>query len=181
MGTPVFLTAPFHNEVVDVIAGKNVPFQVAELENFTLKYQSPHERPALVKQAMSRAWGAEYPGARCIVPGKGKVRGIIYNFDDEALKRLADFNFHGLWMRMREIPVKTKVLQEDGSEKVVTVSIFTETVIDESTLHDIPEGLFEGDQMGILEARMALSALRYQKEREEKAQKETFTTSPEKK
>ncbi len=182
MGTPIFLLAPFHNEIVSAVAGKDVPFQVAELGNFTLKYQPPHLRPPLVKKAMSKVWGAEYPGARCIVPEKGSsVRGIIYDFDKEALERLADFNFHGVWMNLREVPVRTKVMKEDGSEKEVAVSLFVETVIDENTLHDIPEGLFEGDHMRILEARMAISAQIYQTEREQRAQKESFRTSQEKK
>lgn len=174
MGKPIFFLPPFTNEVINSIAGKALPWQEAELNNFTLQYQPPEHRPDVVKQIMNSMWRDDYLGAQCIVPREGgSVRGIIYDVDDEALARIADYNFHGDWMELVPYRIQT---HEGG------VTIYTEVVKDRTTLRDIPDGRFEGDRMEIHRTKLALTAERFRLAKEqEQAQKEGATKLQEKK
>lgn len=166
MGKPIFFLPPFTSEVVNSIAGKELPWQEATLENFTVQYQPPEHRPDVVKQIMDPMWRDDYLGAQCIVPQEGStVRGIIYDVDDEALARITGYNFHGEWMELVPYQIQTP----EG----VVVAIYTEVAKDRTTLRDIPEGRFEGDRMEIHRTKLALTAERFRLAKEqEQAQKE---------
>lgn len=167
MAKPIFFLPPFTKEVVNSIAGKALPWQEAELNNFKVQYQPPEHRPDDVKRIMDPQWRSRYLGARCIVPEEGStVRGIIYDADDKALARIAEYNFHGDWMEL----VSHRIQTPEG----VVATVYTEVVKDRTTLRDIPEGYFGGARGEIHNVRLALSAERYRltKEREQAAQKE---------
>lgn len=105
----------------------------AVLEGFNLYTQTLSQIPEKPRSILEKVWGGEFR-SYTLKKGEGSVAGVLWELDEDELKKLQEWEFVGYWKEMIQVPIKTS-----SGETVYAV---TEKVTDDQSVEGKVDGLF---------------------------------------